>query len=280
MDREADTRQPKSKFRPPTEVGISDIIKNPILGSSSSNSSLNSQQLRNKHASSQDSASGSFIQYKDSSSANPKPSDTVSRIKKETAPDPPRQLEAIEEEKTVPEKSKSSLVQSEADREQLKRIKPTSTPRDLDDLAKPNLQKPKKRPPAQIQRQNSKPRTKSEGRQSKSKTIVPISELEDRFEIGKNIPQSVFRKLTAEILKKEAEYRQNSWRMEKTAFLYLNIFAENFLVEKFERAMHIVRARGRKTLSKIDLQTLEFIEEDYFTRRKSCPLHLRLADLV
>lgn len=280
MDREGDSKQPKSKFRPPTELGISDIIKNPIIGSSSSNSSFSTQQLKTKHISSQDSGNSGFLRDKDQSALGSKPGDTISRIKKEAGVDPSHQLEAIEEEKTVPEKSKSSLMQSEADREQLKRRKASEGGSNIDNLTKPGLQKVKKKPPIQIPGQNGKPRTKSEGREMKSKTIVPISELQDRYEIGKNIPQSVFRKLTAEILKKETEYRQTMWRMEKNAFLYLNIFAENFLIEKFERAMHIVRARGRKTLTKIDLQTLEFIEEDYFTRRKSCPLHLRLTDLV
>lgn len=126
---------------------------------------------------------------------------------------------------------------------------------------KPATSKPKK----QMQKNISASESKLMPRAS-----VTVTEVTASYEIGYNIPTSVFRSLFKEIIK-ENSTNNFELRLTSDSVHYLKIAAENFLVSKIRLANYIRRARGKKTLSKIDIETIGLIENDPYLRRKSCP---------
>lgn len=116
-----------------------------------------------------------------------------------------------------------------------------------------------------------KSETVSEGKRV-PRPSVKAPEDEKDFLIGYNIPNSVYRGLFKELVKemRHEDDPENS-KVTKASITYLKIAAENFLIERYRLASFVRRARGRKTLMSIDMETIDHILDDPYLRRKSCP---------
>lgn len=109
----------------------------------------------------------------------------------------------------------------------------------------------------------------SEGK-LKARNSLYGPEIVTNIELGYTVPFSIFRALFKEVIN-ETYDKDSELRITTDSIHYLKIAAENFMVSKYRLASYITRARGRKTLNKIDLETLDLIQNDPFLRRKSCP---------
>jgi histone H3/H4 len=131
--------------------------------------------------------------------------------------------------------------------------------------SKPNPKGPKGPGNKQLQKNISSSETKLRTRNS---LIGP--EVSSTLELGYNIPSAVYKSIIKEVVKEMAA-QDAELKISTESINYLKIASENFLVSRFRMANIVRRARGRQTLSKIDVETVDLIVNDPFLRRKSCP---------
>ena len=133
-----------------------------------------------------------------------------------------------------------------------------------------NTKKSKGDKAAKNSNKNQIKRGKSE-RKNINRPSSNLSSLQEGYEIGQNFTTAGFNRIVKELIT-EGRSAENKISLQKDSYHLLKIASESFLAEKFISASHITRARGKKTLSKIDLETLDYIEKDQILRRKSCPV--------
>ena len=145
---------------------------------------------------------------------------------------------------------------------------PRTVPQNRDKIVIPIAEiKDKKKPPKR-RRSLSPPGMSSPSR----RVSTLVTDDANKFEMGTNIPKSVMREIIKDISGVFGEYK-----ISKVAIEFLHLASEWRLTERFKMATHITRARQRKTLSRVDLETVDLIENDMFLRRKSCPTNIELV---
>jgi len=101
---------------------------------------------------------------------------------------------------------------------------------------------------------------------SEDKSFRQSSLVETKFEMGHNMPYVIMQRIVKDIAGTFGQYK-----VSRAAIEFLHLASEWRLTERFKLASHVTRARQRKTLSAVDLETVDLIENDMFLRRKSCP---------
>ena len=112
----------------------------------------------------------------------------------------------------------------------------------------------------------------SSNRPNNIKTVQQQQQQQDeafrRYQIGYNVPNAVYKRLIREMVDHMASQHLI---MERAALVPLVVAAEAFLVKTFQKASIVTRARQRKTLSVVDVETVVQIIDDPYLRRRSLP---------
>lgn len=188
----------------------------------------------------------------------------------ETKEEPRRDIKVNENSR-----SNSNLTATLGGGDHLKRLEPGFTESIKEESrAKVKTMPDKKKIPKRPEKTgNPKPKnlgiSASEGK-LKTRNSLFGPEVMQTNDLGYIVPFSIFRSLFKEIITETYE-KDNELRITNDSIHYLKIAAENFMVSKYRLANYITRARGKKTLNRIDLETLDLIQNDPFLRRKSCP---------
>lgn len=122
-----------------------------------------------------------------------------------------------------------------------------------------------------IKRVARKSATVSDGKITIRPSLKAPEDEEENY-IGYNIPNAIYKRIIKEIaVSMDFGSENERTKIGSESITYLKIAAENFLISRYRLASLVRKARGRKTLKPIDMETVDLILDEPFLRRRSCP---------